>query len=107
MSKIDYKTEVKEAFDYFNEAVMEIVDKEMLEDNIEDLLRFLHTDNFSIQEVLGFYGLSDLQDEYDILRLMEYIEITDSPKSVEGFEKILAENKGKYLIIADVEDDEY
>lgn len=87
------------ADDYFSDALIEIDDKKVYEYAIETLLRFLHEDNFSVNDVLDFYGLSDLQDECDIARLMEYLEVTNIPKH----HKIIAQNESGYLIINDDE----
>lgn len=97
------------AYEYFYNAVIEIDDKEMLDENIKELLRYLHFSNFSINDVLEFYSLSDLQDEYDIPRLMEYLYITNSPKENNSNEyqidEILAHNECGYLVlISDKED---
>ncbi|RIL17612.1 hypothetical protein BUY99_14475 [Staphylococcus gallinarum] len=95
--------ESKIAYEYFYNAVIEIDDKEMFDENIKELLRYLHFSNFSINDVLEFYSFSDLQDEYDIPRLMEYLHVTDNPKEsyLEEYQidKILAQNEGGYLVL--------
>lgn len=108
MNTIKFKEEMKIAKDYFNDV--ESSSQEELEDNIKKLLDFLHAYDFSINDVLGFYGLSDLQDEFDIIRLMEYLEVTadtSNNKLINDFiENPLASNKNGYLIIIDEEDEE-
>ncbi|MBM6639602.1 hypothetical protein BU104_14380 [Staphylococcus xylosus] len=110
MNTIKFKEEMKIAKDYFNHV--EVSSQEELEDNIKNLLDFLHAYDFSINDVLGFYSLSDLQDEFDILRLMEYLEVTtdtSNNKLINDFIEIenpLASNKNGYLIVIDEEDEE-
>ncbi|WP_436941688.1 hypothetical protein [Staphylococcus succinus] len=95
--------ELRIANEYFKKAVVEIDDKEMFDENIKELLGYLHSSNFSINDVLEFYSLSDLQDEYDISRLMEYLHVTDNPKENNSNEyqidRILAHNEYGYLVL--------
>ncbi|HDD5896079.1 TPA: hypothetical protein PBB95_002608 [Staphylococcus aureus] len=108
MNTVFLKKEMEIAYEYFHEAVIEIDSNEMFESNIKDLVRYLHSNDFSIEDVLGFYSLSDLQDELDILRLMEYINVTNDPRKHcavnSDMSKPLASNRNGYLIIIDEEE---
>ncbi|WP_436949349.1 hypothetical protein [Staphylococcus shinii] len=102
--------ELRIANEYFNKAVIEIDDKEMFNENIKELLRYLHSSDFSINDVLEFYSFSDLQDEYDISRLMDYLHVTDNLKENNSNEyqidRILAHNECGYLVlVSDKEED--
>lgn len=103
------QNELRIANNYFNKAVMEIDDIEMLKGHINDLLSYLHSNNFSIKDVLEFYSLSDLQDEYDIPRLMEYLYVTENLKENEleeyQIDKILTHNECGYLVLISDEED--
>lgn len=96
-----YDNELQKAQSYFNRAVSEVDDKEMFDENIKDLLRYLHSYNFSINDVLGFYSLSDLQDEFDISRLMEYLHVSDKPNE----QNSLAHNEYGFLVLINDEDE--
>ncbi|MDE9962344.1 hypothetical protein O0H59_12680 [Staphylococcus pseudintermedius] len=103
---MDYNKELEKAYDYFDNMVIEIDSKCNYDDNIKELLLFLQKGQFSIDDVINFYNLSDLQDEYDIYRLKKYLFITESnPDNQEGFAEIIAKNDEYYLSIID--DDEY
>ena len=96
----NFKNEMEIAYNYFSEAVIEIDDNYSFESNIKDLLRFFHANDFSIHNVLGFYGNSDLQDEFDILRLMNFFYISDKNKE----NNTIAQSKCGYLVL--ITDDE-
>lgn len=100
MNSTNFKNETEIAYNYFSEAVIEIDDIYSFESNIKDLLRFLHANDFSINDVLGFYGNSDLQDEFDILRLMNCFYISDKHKE----NNTIAQSKCGYLVL--ITDDE-
>ena len=89
------KKEAEIAYNYFSEAVIEIDDNYSFESNIKELLSFLHAYDFSINDVLEFYGNSDLQDEFDILRLMQWLYISDKRKE----NNTLAKNEHGYLVL--------
>lgn len=101
MKTTNFKNEIEIANNYFHEAVMEIEDKEMLKGHIKDLLSYLHSNNFSINDVLGFYSLSDLQDEFDIIRLMEYFHVSDKPKE----QNTIAQSQCGYLVLMNNDDE--
>ncbi|WP_210141137.1 hypothetical protein [Staphylococcus sp. GDY8P218P] len=96
------KKEAEIAYNYFSEAVIEIDDNYSFESNIKDLLSFLHAYDFSINDVLEFYGNNDLQDEFDILRLMQWLYISDKRKE----NNTLAKNEHGYLVLFTDDDDE-
>ncbi|MGW8041303.1 hypothetical protein ACWEX2_13895 [Staphylococcus xylosus] len=102
MSTTFLKKETEIAFNYFNEAVIEIDDNYLFESNINDLLKFLHANKFSINDVLEFYGNSDLQDEFDILRLMQWLYISDKHKE----NNTIAKNEHGYLVLFTDDDEE-
>lgn len=93
--------EYRKAREYFDDAIYEFDDKEMYKSNVKDLVRYLSNYNFSIDHVLGFYSMSDLQDEYDILRLMHFIHVVKELNELENYDEILYENSEYYLVIAD------
>ncbi|WP_141756804.1 hypothetical protein [Staphylococcus sp. HMSC034G07] len=101
LSVMDRKKEFKIAHDYFRKALIEIDNKDDFDSNIKELLNYLNSYNFSIKDVLELYKLSDLQDEFDILRLMEYFHVSDKSKE----EDILAHNEYGYLVIINDEDE--
>lgn len=109
VNTIDFNEEYRIANEYFYHSLIEIADIHAFEDSIKDLLKFLNENNFSIKDVLNFYKLSDLQDEFDIIRLMEFLEITDDPNKHCSIDEIveqpLASNKNGYLIITDNEEE--
>lgn len=101
MNELQFSKEKKKAHEYFNCAVEEIIENEVFEDNIEELLKFLSENSFSIDDVLGFYSLSDLQDEEDIFRLFQYIHVIQNPKELGYVKEILAQNEKSFLVVAD------
>lgn len=101
MNDLQFSKEKKKAYEYFNCAVDEIVENEIFEDNIEELLKFLSENNFSIDDVLGFYSLSDLQDEEDIFRLFQYIHVIQKTKELGYIKEILAQNDKGFLVVVD------
>ncbi|WP_113589601.1 hypothetical protein [Staphylococcus aureus] len=110
MNTVFLKKEIEKAYDYFTHAIIEIDNNGMFEEDIKDLLRFLHAYEFSIEDVLEFYSYSDLQDEDDILRLMEYIRVTNDPRKhcpINNIINPMASNRNGYLIIINQEDEEY
>lgn len=109
MNTVFFKKEMEKAYEYFNDAIMEIEADSMFKDHIKDLLRYLHSYEFSIDDVLEFYSYSDLQDEFDILRLMEYINVTNDPRKHFAINSNMinpmASNRNGYLIIIEKDED--
>ncbi|MDU0435919.1 MULTISPECIES: hypothetical protein [Staphylococcus] len=96
-----YETEKNIATDFFFNSLEIIDDQEDFYENIETLIRFLSSSDkakFSINDVKHFYSLSDMIDEYDILRLMNYLEIIDYPPSTDS---ILAQQDTHYLVVTE------
>ncbi|WP_158262039.1 hypothetical protein [Staphylococcus gallinarum] len=50
---------------------------------------------------MGFYSLSDLQDEEDILRLFQYIHVIQKSKEFGYIKEILSQNDKGFLVVAD------
>lgn len=97
----------KLAFEYFRDVVQYIEDEDMFSDAILDVLKYLHEHDYTIEDVIPFYDLSDMQDDYEIRRLDNYIYVVekDDEEMLAEADWILAENELTYLVIYDNEDE--
>lgn len=100
----DYTGQRSTARQFFNDFLIDIIDKEVLSYAINNLVWYLQNNGFDFEDVADFYNESDLIDEYEIPRLLGFIYIVDNPDGLAGEIEILKESNGRYLVISD--DDE-
>ncbi|WP_281512317.1 hypothetical protein [Mammaliicoccus vitulinus] len=107
MNEQQYKKEEKEAFEFFDGWITEINVEELYVGNIKTLLNYLHDNSFEFKDVKQFYYRSDMQDEFDILRLMEYLDVLERPQCITSRYEILKINEDRYLVIDDGENSDF
>lgn len=95
------KFEIQKAKYHFEDIEIDSVYD--FDSNINDLIKYLQTNGFTFNDVIEFYSMSDLQDEYDICRLQKFLSTVEGSENLTSYMKILAEKGNKYLVI----DNEY
>ena len=108
--------EVAEYFQDF-EDLTEIEDQELYKSALNDLKMFLTVNNLSFKDIINYYDDNDLNDEYDIYRLLKYLYYFDNAKDYQEFindyvtnfenEISIINKNDNYILIAYVPDEEY
>ncbi|MCI2919737.1 hypothetical protein FH133_00265 [Staphylococcus hominis] len=108
--------EVAEYFQDF-EDLTEIEDQELYKSALNDLKMFLTVNDLSFKDIINYYDDNDLNDEYDIYRLLKYLYYFDNAKDYQEFindyvtnfenEISIINKNDNYILIAYVPDEEY
>ncbi|MDG0860342.1 hypothetical protein [Staphylococcus equorum] len=98
MIKVD-EFEKQKAKDYFDEIPINNI--EIFDSSINTLIEYLQSYGFTFNDVSEFYSWSDLQDEEDITRLKNYLDIVEGLENVTRYMEILAKKDNMYLVIDD------
>ncbi|MCI2852793.1 hypothetical protein MOV58_05455 [Staphylococcus hominis] len=108
----------KEVAEYFQdfEDLTEIEDQELYKSALNDLKMFLTVNNLSFKDIINYYDDNDLNDEYDIYRLLKYLYYFDNVKDYQEFinnyvmnfenEINIINKNDNYILIAYVPDEE-
>lgn len=77
----------KEVAEYFEdfEELTEIEDQDFYKSVLNDLKMFLTVNNLSFKAIINYYDDNDLNDEYDIYRLLKYLYYFDNDKDYQEF----------------------
>lgn len=111
-----FNNEVAEYFQDF-EDLTEIEDQELYKSALNDLKMFLTVNDLSFKDIINYYDDNDLNDEYDIYRLLKYLYYFDNAKDYQEFindyvtnfenEISIINKNDNYILIAYVPDEEY
>lgn len=109
----------KEVAEYFKgfEELTEIEDQDFYKSVLNDLKMFLTVNNLSFKDIINYYDDNDLNDEYDIYRLLKYLYYFDNAKDYQEFinnyvtnfenEINIINKNDNYILIAYVPDEEW
>lgn len=109
----------KEVAEYFQdfEDLTEIEDQEIYKSALNDLKMFLTVNNLSFKDIINYYDDNDLNDEYDIYRLLKYLYYFDNAKDYQEFindyvtnfenEISIINKNDNYILIAYVSNEEW
>lgn len=108
--------EVAEYFQDF-EDLTEIEDQELYKSALNDLKMFLTVNDLSFKDIINYYDDNDLNDEYDIYRLLKYLYYFDNAKDYQEFindyvtnfenEINIINKNDNYILIVYVSNDEW
>ena len=108
--------EVAEYFKDFEELT-EIEDQELYKSVLNDLKMFLTVNDLSFKAIINYYDDNDLNDEYDIYRLLKYLYYFDNTKDYQEFindyvmnfenEISIINKNDNYILIAYVPEEEW
>ena len=108
--------EVAEYFQDF-EDLTEIENQELYKSALNDLKMFLTVNDLSFKDIINYYDDNDLNDEYDIYRLLKYLYYFDNAKDYQEFindyvadfanEIDIINKNDNYILIAYVPDEEW
>ncbi|MCI2931397.1 hypothetical protein [Staphylococcus hominis] len=109
----------KEVAEYFKdfEELTEIEDQDFYKSVLNDLKMFLTVNNLSFKDIINYYDDNDLNDEYDIYRLLKYLYYFDNAKDYQEFindyvanfenEISILHKNDNYILIAYTPDEEW